>query len=179
VPRWIFSLLQFFPLSLFAAYAFWNGAPDDALWQRAYELAAIVAIIQLSVLLSQRRPVNRLVLAGNIYLLFGGVAFLTSQWWFLRYYKSLRESAIFIVMILIGLVTMFGTREGYAALPDAPRGDAMRASIVLLAGTAAALGLSIAYRGNRCAAAVLPILALTVLQQMLVRRQAVKSSSRS
>jgi len=179
VPRWIFSLLQFFPLSLFAAYAFWNGAPDDARWQRAFELAAIAAIIQLTVLLSQRRPVNRLVLAGNVYLLLGGLAFLTSQWWFLRYYNSLRETAIFIVMMLIGVVTMFGTREGYAALPDAPRGDVMRASLALLAATAAALGLSIVFRGNRYAAAVLPIIALTVLQQVLVRRQAVKSSSRS
>jgi hypothetical protein len=177
VPRWIFSLLQFFPLSLFAAYAFWNGAPDDARWQRAFELAAIAAIIQLGILVAQHRPVNRLVLAGNIYLLLGGAAFLTRQWWFLRYYDALRETAIFIVMILTGLITMFATREGYAALPDAPRADAMRASLALLAATAAALGLSIVFRGNRYAAAVLPILALAVLQQVLVRRQAVKPVS--
>jgi hypothetical protein len=64
-------------------------------------------------------------------------------------------------------------------LPDAPRSDALRASGALLAATAVALGVSILFRGNRYAAAVLPILALTVLQQVLVRRQAVKSSSRS
>jgi hypothetical protein len=179
LPRWIFSFLQFFPLSLFAAYAFWNGPPDDARWQRAFELAAIAAIIQLAILLPQRRPVNRLVLAGNIYLLLGGLAFLTSQWWFLRYYNSLRETAIFVFMIAVGVVTMFATREGYAALPDAPRSDAMRASLALLIATAVALGLSIAFRGNRLTAAVIPILGLTVLQQLLVRRQAVKSSSRS
>jgi hypothetical protein len=170
MPRWIFSLLQFFPLSLFAAYAFWNGTPDDARWQTAFELAALAAIVQLAILLPQRRPVNRLVLAGNIYLLLGGLAFLTHQWWFLHYYDSLRESAIFIAMLVVGVFAMFATRAGYAAMPDAPRADVWRASAALLFATAVALGVSIAFRGNRYAAAVLPIAALAVLQQLLVRR---------
>jgi hypothetical protein len=58
-------------------------------------------------------------------------------------------------MFAVGLVSMIATRAGYAALADASRSDSLRASAVLLASTAVALGISIAFRGNRYAAAVL------------------------
>lgn len=170
----ILSLLQFFPLSLFAAYAFWNGAPDEQRWREAFVIGSLAAIAQLAVALPRTRPINRLVLAGNIYVMLGGLAFLTHQWWYLRIYDSLRETAIFVAMLIVGIVATIATRAGFAAMPDAPRGDAVRASLWLLAATVAGLGVSIAFRGNRTLAAVIPILLLAFLQQSLVRRSAAR-----
>jgi hypothetical protein len=174
MPGWVFSLLQFFPLSLFAGYACWNGPPDEQRWRVAFGISAVAAIIQLAILLPQRRPVNRLVLAGNVYLLLGGLAFFTSQWWFLRYYDSLRETAIFLLMMAVGILSMITTRAGYAGLSEAPRGEVLRASVILLGATVLALAVSIAFRGNRYLAAVLPIIALAVLQRTLTSRYAIK-----
>lgn len=166
--KWIFALIQFAPLSFFATYAFWSGAPDDHRWEAAFKLASVAALVQFAVILPQRRPVNRLVLAANIYLLLGGLAFLTRQWWYLELYESLRESAIFALMLAVGAVATLTTRAGYVGLVDAPRNVVVRTSAVLLGATVMALIFSIAFRGDRYLAAVWPIIGLAVLQRLLV-----------
>ncbi|WP_228064379.1 hypothetical protein [Novilysobacter avium] len=158
------------PLSLFAAYAFWNGAPDEQRWREAFQIASIAAVAQLALVLPQPRPANRLVLAANVYLMLGGLAFLLHQWWYLRLYDSLRESAIFIIMLCVGIAATLFTSPGFAAITHAPRHVVMRASISLLVATALALGISFAFRGDRILAAVVPIICLAVLQRVLVSR---------
>lgn len=170
MPKWIFALVQFAPLSLFAAYAFWNGAADDQRWEVAFKLASVAAIIQLAIILPQRRPANRLVLAANVYLLLGGIAFITRQWWYLALYDALRESAIFIIMLAVGAITTLASRAGYIGVTDVPRRFVVRASVILWLATLAALALSIQFRGDRYLAAVWPIVGLAVLQRILVHR---------
>ena len=170
MPRWIFALIQFLPLSLFASYAFWHGAPDDARWQQAFQLASVAALVQLAIVLPQRRPASRLVLAANVYLLLGGLAFFAHQWWFLQLYDSLRESAIFIIMLAVGVATTIGSRAGFVAACAPPRRAVVRASVWLVAATAVALVMSVAYRGDRYLAAVYPIIGLAILQRVLVHR---------
>ena len=179
MPKWIFALIQFSPLSLFATYAFWHGEPDEQRWREAFQLSAVVAVIQLLIVLPQSRPANRLVLAANLYVMFGGLAFMTHQWWFLKLYDSLRESAIFIVMLCVGAMAMLFTKAGYAALSDAPRGTTTRASLWLLGATLLALGTSVLFRGDQTLAAVIPIIALAVLQRFLVYRAGRPSQSLS
>lgn len=168
MPKWTFALLQFVPLSLFATYAFWHGAPDDARWEMAFELASLAAIIQLAVILPQRRPANRLVLAANLYLLLGGLAFLSHQWWFLRFYESLQEAAIFIVMLAVGTVATLASSAGYVGSQGAPGHRVKRASAVLLLATALALVLAVVFRGDRYVGAVYPIIGLAILQRVLL-----------
>lgn len=170
MPRWLFALVQFFPLSLFASYAFWYGAPDEARWRDAFQLASLAAFLQLAVVLPQRRPANRLVLAVNLYLLLGGIAFLAHQWWLLRLYDALRESAIFVSMLVVGVVTTIGSPAGFIASQVAPRGAVIRTSGLLLAATAVGLIMSFVFRGDRYLAAVFPIVALAILQRVLTYR---------
>ncbi|MDX1556968.1 MAG: hypothetical protein R3212_13130, partial [Xanthomonadales bacterium] len=66
MPKWIFALIQFLPLSLYATYAFWQGAPDELRWQDAFQLASVAAVIQLAIVLPQPRPASRLVLSANL-----------------------------------------------------------------------------------------------------------------
>ncbi|SKA06469.1 hypothetical protein [Novilysobacter spongiicola] len=172
MPKWIFALIQFLPLSLFATYAFWQGAPDELRWQDAFQLASVAAVIQLAIVLPQPRPASRLVLSANLYLLLGGLAFFSHQWWFLQLYDALRESAIFIIMLTVGVITTLGSRAGFVAAWSAPRAPVFRASLWLLAATALALVVSISYRGDRYLAAVYPIIALAVLHRVLLYRLA-------
>lgn len=172
VPKWIFALIQFLPLFLFASYAFWSGPPDEARWQQAFQLASVAALVQLAIVLPQHRPASRLVLSANLYLLLGGLAFFAHQWWFLRLYDTLRESAIFIIMLTVGLATTAGSRAGFVGASSAPRGAVVRASIWLLVAAAAALAASVAFRGDRYLAAVFPIIGLAMLQRLLLHRLA-------
>ncbi len=172
MPKWIFALIQFIPLSLFATYAFWNGAPDEHRWEVAFKLASIAALIQLVIILPQSRPANRLVLAANLYLLLGGLAFVTQQWWYLKLYDQLRESAIFILMLAVGTLTTLASRAGYIGVADACRQFVLRASAGLLLATVVALVLSVLFRGDRYLAAVWPIVGLAVLQRFFAHRAA-------
>jgi alpha-beta hydrolase superfamily lysophospholipase len=164
------GLVQFLPLSVFAAYAFGQGAPTDDRWVVAFELAAVAAVVQLAILLPRRRPTNRLILGANLYLLVGGAAAFAQQWWLLHLYSTLRESAIFLFMAGVGMVTTLATAGGFVAAEGAPRGAVRRASLALLGATLAAVAVSATFRGDRTWAAVAPMIALAVLHRALRSR---------
>ena len=161
--KWIFSLIQFFPLSTFAWFAFWNGFPTVERWLLAFQLGAVLGMIQLSVLLPQKNPLNRLVLAGNIYLILGGLAVYLKQWWYLQIYASLRESGIILLMALVGLASTFMTRTGFIAVDGGER----KYSFWLLFATLSMLPFAIYFEGNRIYAAVLPIIFLAFVQRYI------------
>ena len=91
---WFIPLVQFLPLSLFATYAFWHGTPTNDRWVEAFKLGAVAAAIQLAIVLPRRQPADRLILAANLYLLAGGLAAFTRQWWFLGWYGLVGPSGI-------------------------------------------------------------------------------------
>ncbi|MCP4985690.1 MAG: hypothetical protein GY928_06340 [Colwellia sp.] len=163
MSKWIFALIQFFPLSMFATFAFWNGAPTNDRWLEAFQLGALLGLIQLIILLPQKKPLNRLVLAGNIYLILGGLAAFFQQWWYLKLYDSLRESAIILLMVIVGSLTTFVSSSGFIAVKDSDR----KFSIYLLVATILMLPFAIIFEGNRTYAAVLPIIFLAILQRYL------------
>jgi len=170
VSKWIFALVQFFPLSLFAAYAFRQGPPTDDRWVQAFQVGAVAALLQLLIVLPQHWPANRLILAANLYLLGGGLAALTHQWWFLKFYGVLKESGIFLFMLGVGAVATFASSAGFVAVAGAQQERVRRASLWLLAATVPALVASFLFQGNRIWAAVVPVVVLGVLQRVLVHR---------
>jgi hypothetical protein len=164
------GIVQFLPLTLFATYAFWHGAPTDDRWVEAFKLGGLAAVVHLLSVVPRGRPVDRLVLGANLYLLAGGVAAVARQWWFLRYYGALGESAIFLFMLGVGAVATFATEAGFLAVPGAPAATIRRHSLVMLAATLAALAVSFVFRGHTQVSTALPVLALTFLQRELRSR---------
>jgi len=162
--KWIFALIQFFPLSTFATFAFWHGAPSNDRWLDAFQIAALLGLIQLVILLPQKAPLNRLVLAGNLYLILGGLAAFFQQWWYLKLYDLLRESAIILLMVLVGTLTTLTSSSGFIAV----KGSDRKLSIYLLAATLSMLPFALYFEGNRTFAAVLPIIFLALLQRYLI-----------
>lgn len=163
MSKWIFALIQFFPLSVFAMYAFWSDTPSNERWLTAFELGAILGLIQLLVLLPQKTPLNRLVLAGNIYLILGGLAAFLQQCWYLALYNYLRESAILILMVLVGAISTFMSASGFIAV----KGSDRKFSIYLLLAAISMIPVAIFFEGNRTYAAVIPIIFLAILQRYL------------
>ncbi len=163
MSKWIFALIQFFPLSAFATYAFLYGAPSNDRWIAAFELGALLAGLQLLVLVPQKTPLNRLVLAGNLYLILGGLAAFLNQWWYLELYNYLRESAILMLMALVGLLSTFLSPSGFIGVIGSER----KFSMYLLIASIAMIPIAILFEGDRTYAAVLPIIFLAVLQRWL------------
>jgi hypothetical protein len=163
MSKWVFILVQFFPVSAFATFAFWYGVPSNDRWLVAFQFGALLGVIQLAVLLPTKSPLNRLVLAVNVYLILGGLSVLFNQWWYLQIYDLLRESAILLLMLIIGLVTTFSTNSGFIAVKASKR----KFSIYMLMATCVMLLVSIYFRGDRVYAAVLPIIFLSIFQRLL------------
>lgn len=166
VSPWILALVQFFPLSFFAMYAFWHGAPTDDRWMEAFQWGALAALVQLLIVLPQRQPTNRLILAANLYLLVGGGAVLTHQWWLLQTYEVLREAGIFIAILIVGVVTTFASSAGFIATLG-PQSEVRRASLWLLMAVILTLGMSLVFAGDTTWAAVVPIICLAIFQRVL------------
>ena len=170
-------LVQFLPLSLFATYAFWHGAPTNERWVEAFKLGGIAALVQLAIVLPQRRPADRLILGANLYLVAGGVAAFTRQWWFLGWYGLVGPAGIFMFMFVVGAVTTFATSASFLAVPGAAPARARRYSLVLLAATLAAVVATHVFGSDGTRVAALAVLALALLRRALAARLAVSSGS--
>ncbi len=124
-------LLGYLALAVFAMIAFGGGAPDAATWRRAFLIGGGVALAELFVLCFIPKPANRLIVAANIYLAAGGLAFALKQWWFLKGYEKFGLSGILLSMLCVGLVTTFVSKAGFVGIV-APPSLVRRASYVLL-----------------------------------------------
>jgi len=164
MSKWIFALIQFFPLSTFATYAFWHGIPTNERWLDAFQIGAVLGLVQLLIVLLQNKPINRLVLAGNVYLILGGLAVFFQQWWYLQIYNELRESAIILLMIIVGTISTLTSPAGFIAVEKSER----KLSLYLLAATILVAPLAIYFEGERTYSAILPIIFLAIFHRYLV-----------
>lgn len=172
VKKWLSLLVQFLPLSIFATYAYWNGTPDGTRWSAAFQLGAVMALSQLALLVAIKpgRPLNRLILGANLYLLLGGAA-VTAGWWdVLSAYAEAMEAGILAAIIATGLISTVFTKSGFVGVEGVERRFARIGSAVLLVAAAGALLMSIVFKGDRMLAAVLPILGLAITQKVLAIR---------
>ena len=166
MKSWFYALIQFLPLSSFASFAFWNGIPSNERWVQAFEFGALAGIIQLIIISFQPNPVNRLILGANLYLIVGGIAAFLQQWWLFKLYGSLQESAIFIFIFVVGLVSTFATAAGFLSVQTLAKNRVKNYSYCLLAATLVALCCSLFFQGDRAWSVVVPIIALALLQRL-------------
>jgi len=162
-------IIGFIALALFAYLAFGRGASSEESFVFAFKASSILAVVELSYLLTRAAPANRLILGANIWLIIGGLAAFLEQWWWLRIYQQAGEASLFLTMLLVGLVSTFSSPSGFIA-KRGPAASVRYASLVLLAAVGCALVVAIYFRGNVKYAAVIPIIALSWLNRLLRHR---------
>jgi hypothetical protein len=163
-------LIQFLPLSLFSSYGFWQNQVSNERWLEAFQLAAVAGVIQLIIAYFQQKPINRLILSANLYLIFGGLSAFFQQWWYLEVVQSLQESAIFIFMIIVGVITTLTSQSGFIAVDNLAIKSHRWASWLLLFSTVLALLNANLFQGLIVQSAVIPIILLSLLQRYLAFR---------
>jgi hypothetical protein len=161
-------LLGFLALALFAYLAFSSGPPSDERFVFAFKVAGFVALLEMAALWWRAAPANRLIVGANLWLVAGGLAAFTQQWWWLQAYQRLGESGLFISMLLVGVVSTAFSDLGFIGAPDERR-RVLALSIVLLLAVSVALLVSVRFRGTVQWAAVVPVIALSWLQRLLRR----------
>jgi hypothetical protein len=163
----IAPFFQFLPISFFSSYAFWQGQPNNERWLEAFMLAAAVGIVQFVALLLMKKPMSRLVMATNLFLIFGGVAVYFQQWWFLELYAQGQEHSIFVFIIMIGVITTLFSTAGFIGVICEDKRQLKHKSYTLLLASVIVFFISFISSGDIFYSAVLPIVTLALLQRYL------------
>mgnify|MGYP001216503790 CR=1 FL=1 len=172
----IAQLFQFLPLSLFSMIAFGQPETSDQSWFLAFEVAALVGFFQLLLMFKLKIIMSRLILSANIYLILGGLASLFQQWWYLAFYNTLQETGIFIVMILVGVITMTWSKNSFVGIDKTSvkeveeRISINKKSSYLFVAVLISLILSLIFKGDITLSAVTPIIFLALFQRYLVHQ---------
>jgi hypothetical protein len=162
-------LIGFIALAFFAYLAFGRGTTSDESFVHAFKASSLLAVLELTYLLSRHAPANRLILGANIWLIMGGVAAFLGQWWWLRIYQQAGEASLFLTILVVGLVSTFLSPSGFIAKTGhAP--SVKQASLILLTAVGCALVVAIYFRGNVKYAAVIPVITLSWLNRYLRHR---------
>jgi len=175
-------LFQFLPLSLFSTIGFWYPQTSNQNWLLAFQVAALVGIVQLLLIVKQQTVMSRLILSANLYLILGGLAAFFQQWWYLELYNTLQESAIFIMMLFVAVITMLGTNNGFVGIDKALIIDAKervkinKKSAYLFIGVLVSLVVSVFFKGNITISVVAPIVVLAIFQRYLVHTHNLQTS---
>lgn len=159
-------LIGFIALGSFAYLAFGRGHATDESFVFAFKASSLVAVAELGLLLTRNLPANRLILGSNLWLIAGGAAAFTEQWWWLRVYQHFGEASLFLAMLLVGVLTTLLTPSGFIA-KIGPASAVKRSSLVLMVAVGCALAVAIYFRGNVNHAAVFPVIALSWLNRLL------------
>jgi hypothetical protein len=104
-----------------------------------------------------------------LWLIAGGAAAFTEQWWWLRVYQQFGEASLFLAILLVGVVSTLFTPSGFIAKLG-PSVSVQRSSLLLLVAVVCALAVAVYFRGHVKYAAVIPIIALSWLNRLLRHR---------
>lgn len=165
--------LQFFPLTIFLKVAFQNGPPQAADWLHAFIWGGSGAIVQLALtpFLSPGHPWNRIILGINFYLIIGSMATITNQIILLETLNNLKESGIFLCVLIIGIITAIASKYGFVGVTEISSQKYIKYySLLLLLMTCMALAASFWFRGNLLFSAAIPLISLSIVSRILKRQ---------
>ncbi len=169
--RWagLLQHTQFVPLTFFVLYASWQGQDSFARWLQAFEYSAGLALLQLW-LCRQLRPVNKLMLAANLYLLLGAAASvlqLSVLQWLLDLWRA---QALFAGIALLNLLCLCGHPAGCLSTYPQHQRDGQTASLLLWLASLLAMLPAMLTQWSLLYSAFLPLLLLSLLEKWLSRR---------
>ena len=161
---WQWTLLQFLPLIVFA-----NMRRLGFEYEERFLVAAGAALVVLALLAALRVRMNPLLVGVQIWLLIEATAFVVEFPLLVDALVALRESSIFVVIIVVGGIYVARSRS-LLSVDDVEEGVARRASLALLALAGVAFLFSLALRGDEVMAGVLPSVVLFVAQSIVSAR---------
>ena len=171
----IIRIFEAIPLSVFLFYIRFVDAKNLQNWQSTFIVCGLVSFLIIILFLYRKILFNRILLGINIYLLCGGIAFITNQWWLLEIYDNLQASGMLVWIIIIGIVSISLSSRGFIGVQALDIKSVKKFSLYLLLFSLCAFIISFGFRGNRILSEILPFIALYVIQSLFKNRFAEKN----
>lgn len=169
--RWhqVLKACNFVPLTVFVLYASWGGQDEFTRWLQAFEYGALLAIVQLWCC-RHFLPLNKLMLAADLYLLLGGVASV-SDWHLVQLLLDhWRASGLFLWIAVFCLACTLFHPAGCLSQYGATRQHTILASRWLCLASCIALLPSLLSSWSLLYSAFVPLVLLSVLEKNLCRQ---------
>ncbi|MCG8684116.1 MAG: hypothetical protein MI892_04520 [Desulfobacterales bacterium] len=165
----MFYLLEAVPLTIFLSYIRQIDPSVPTAWKGPFLLSGLLAIAIIIFLSFKKHLLNRIFLGVNLYLITGGLAFITGQFWLNQLYGQLQASGMLIWVLVTGVFSLALSPAGFiGTLPPYRNLKQIRIySLYLLGVTLAAIILSFYFRGNHLLSGTIPFIILFVVQSGL------------
>jgi hypothetical protein len=163
IPRTIVAVAEFAPIMAFG----YLGSGTGLDLRPRFLISGGLALIVLVAYRLMKWPMNSLAMSANVFLLIEGAAFITYIAPVAVVLRFVRESALFVVTFVVGIVRTFASPRGFLDVERGKPSAVRSGSLYMLLGTCVALGMSILFRGRMALAAALPFVGLLVLQRAL------------
>lgn len=159
-------VLEAMPLAVFLIYMTVMDPRAQIEWRTPYYAATALALVGTIALWRAGATLNRIYLGIALYFVSGTIALITRWPWLNEEYGRLEGTAMLFWVLAVGLVATLASARGYVGV-DAPPRDVRKASWLLLALTAAATAVSLAFLGNRVLSSFAPFIAVFTAQALI------------
>ncbi len=130
--RKMLNITQAVPLSTFLLYLRLIDTTIAHNWEGPFILSGLIAIGVIGLCVLKKRPMNRLFLGINLYLISGGLAFITHQYWLNQLYNELHASGMLLWIILVGIISTVVSPRGFIGAESQARDLIIKYSLYLL-----------------------------------------------
>jgi hypothetical protein len=164
-----FRIVEFIPIIAFGWVV--RLTNENAVnWKLAFIVGACIALLERSLLVAKRLPLDRLLLGVDMFLVVGGAGFLFNITFILLLYERLMQATLFAFVLVVGILTTFLTERGFLGIRHHERSQVLSYSLYLIGAGVVAFLVSFAFRGNYLLAGVIPFTGMIVAKSILAKR---------
>ena len=164
------KFLEVIPLSIFLLVRRNINTEISKNWEVLFIASGLAAFIVIILFLSRKIQFNRLFLGINIYLISGGLAFITRQGWLNRIYDDLQASGMLLWIVITEVVSIVLSPAGFIGVNSPDITSIKKYSLLLLLFSICALAISFGFRGSRILSEIAPFISLFLIQSWLKAR---------
>ena len=161
------KILEAIPFMMFLAYIRQIDAHVPENWEMPFVTGGLAGMVIIVLFFYKKMVFDRLFLGINLYLISGGLAVITHQWWLNRMYDQLQASGVLLWIVGTGMVSVFFSQRGFIGGTSPYAGTIKKYSCYLLLASGLAVAVSFLGRGNRLLSEVFPFAGLFILQHIL------------
>jgi len=163
------KFIEFIPISAFGIVVRLTSE-NGVDWKLAFIIGGCFAVIEKSLLLANRFPLDRILLGTDVFLIIGGLGYLFSLQFILNIYLFLFQATLFASLLIVGVLTTIFTERGFIGVKHHQRDRVILFSLFLLGTGAAAFLLSYIFRGDYMLAGVLPFTGMLAVNWILTKK---------
>ncbi len=165
------EIVQFIPIITLASSFIVKGGVDLNQAAALFVVSGVAAVVIAVVLAANKVLLNPILLATDVWLLFGAVAFGIPIQGLAAFLSQTNAVSLFATTFGLGAVLTFATpKTGFIGMANDDAGTVRRLSLILLGLSAVACVWAVVFKNNIRLGGGLPFIVLNVTRRMLIRR---------